>query len=69
MPGDKWPEIPAQRPGWAPCTKFAVCEDWVVLESFKEFPPRQKVASFTIDKIVEALIPGISPLQVPLTLP
>jgi hypothetical protein len=25
MPGDKWPEIPAQSPCWAPCTKLAVC--------------------------------------------
>jgi arylsulfatase len=27
------------------------------LESFKEFPPRQKAASFTIDQVVEALMP------------
>ena len=27
------------------------------LESFKEFPPRQKAASFTVDQIVEKLMP------------
>ena len=27
------------------------------LESFKEFPPRAKAASFTIDQIVEKLMP------------
>jgi len=26
-------------------------------ESFKEFPPRQKAASFTVDQIVEKLMP------------
>ena len=33
----------------------AIVGEW--LESFKEFPPRQKAASFTIDRIVEALMP------------
>jgi arylsulfatase len=33
----------------------AVVHEW--LESFKTFPPRQKSASFTIDQIVEALMP------------
>jgi arylsulfatase len=33
----------------------AIVHEW--LESFKEFPPRQKSASFTIDQIVEKLIP------------
>jgi arylsulfatase A-like enzyme len=33
----------------------AVVHEW--LESFKEFPPRQKAASFTIDQIVEKLMP------------
>jgi arylsulfatase len=33
----------------------AVVHDW--LESFKEFPPRQKSASFSVDQIVEALMP------------
>jgi arylsulfatase len=33
----------------------AIVHDW--LESFKEFPPRQKAASFSIDQIVEALMP------------
>jgi arylsulfatase len=33
----------------------AVVHEW--LESFKEFPPRQKSASFTIDQVVEKLIP------------
>jgi arylsulfatase len=33
----------------------AVVHEW--LESFKEFPPRQKSASFSIDQIVEALMP------------
>jgi arylsulfatase len=33
----------------------AIVHEW--LESFKEFPPRQKSASFTIDQIVEALMP------------
>jgi hypothetical protein len=33
----------------------AIVHDW--LESFKEFPPRQKAASFTIDQIVEAMMP------------
>jgi hypothetical protein len=28
-----------------------------LLESFKEFPPRQKSASFSIDKIAEPLMP------------
>ena len=27
------------------------------LESFKAFPPRQKAASFTVDQIVEKLMP------------
>ena len=27
------------------------------LESFKEFPPRAKAASFTIDQVVEKLMP------------
>ena len=27
------------------------------LESFKEFPPRQKAASFSIDQVVEKLMP------------
>jgi arylsulfatase len=27
------------------------------LESFKEFPPRAKAASFSIDQIVESLMP------------
>jgi arylsulfatase len=33
----------------------AVAHQW--LETFKEFPPRAKSASFTIDQIVEALMP------------
>ena len=33
----------------------AVVHEW--LESFKEFPPRQKSASFTVDQIVEKLMP------------
>jgi arylsulfatase len=33
----------------------AVVDDW--LESFKEFPPGQKPASFSIDQIVEKLMP------------
>ena len=33
----------------------AVVHQW--LESFKEFPPRQKAASFTVDQIVEKLMP------------
>ena len=33
----------------------AVVHEW--LESFKEFPPRQKSASFSVDQIVEALMP------------
>ena len=33
----------------------ALVHEW--LDSFKEFPPRQKSASFTIDQIVEALMP------------
>jgi arylsulfatase A-like enzyme len=33
----------------------AVIQEW--LESFKEFPPRQKAASFTVDQIVEKLLP------------
>ena len=36
----------------------AVVHQW--LESFKEFPPRQKAASFTVDQIVEKLMPGVS---------
>jgi arylsulfatase len=27
------------------------------LATFKEFPPRQKAASFTVDQIMEKLIP------------
>ena len=34
----------------------AIVHEW--LESFKEFPPRQKPASFTIDQILETLIPA-----------
>ena len=33
----------------------AIVHDW--LASFKEFPPRQKSASFSIDQIVESLMP------------
>jgi arylsulfatase len=33
----------------------AIVAEW--LESFKEFPPRQKSASFSVDQIVEALMP------------
>ncbi len=33
----------------------AIVNEW--LSSFKEFPPRQKSASFSIDQIVEALMP------------
>ena len=33
----------------------AVVHEW--LESFREFPPRQKAASFSIDQIVESLMP------------
>jgi arylsulfatase len=33
----------------------AVVHNW--LESFKEFPPRQKSASFSVDQVVEALMP------------
>jgi arylsulfatase len=29
------------------------------LESFKEFPPRQKAASFTIDQVMERLKPPV----------
>jgi arylsulfatase len=27
------------------------------LESFKEFPPRAKAASFSIDRVMEAMVP------------
>ena len=27
------------------------------LESFKEFPPRARAASFSVDQVVEALMP------------
>jgi arylsulfatase len=33
----------------------AIIQEW--LSSFKEFPPRQKSASFSVDQIVEALMP------------
>ena len=33
----------------------AIVGKW--LESFKEFPPRQKSASFTVDQIIEAMMP------------
>jgi arylsulfatase len=33
----------------------AIVQEW--LESFKEFPPRQKSASFTVDQIVDKLVP------------
>ena len=33
----------------------AIVHEW--LQSFKEFPPRAKAASFTVDQIVEALMP------------
>ncbi|HJT42087.1 MAG TPA: arylsulfatase [Rhizomicrobium sp.] len=33
----------------------AIIQEW--LSSFKEFPPRQKSASFSIDQIVEAMMP------------
>ena len=33
----------------------AIVAEW--LESFKEFPPRQKSASFSVDQVVEALMP------------
>ena len=33
----------------------AIVHEW--LESFREFPPRQKAASFTVDQIVEKLMP------------
>jgi arylsulfatase len=33
----------------------AIVHEW--LTSFKEFPPRQKAASFSVDQIVEKLMP------------
>ena len=30
------------------------------LETFKEFPPRQKAASFTVDQVMEKLTQGIT---------
>jgi arylsulfatase len=30
------------------------------METFKEFPPRQKAASFTIDQIMEKMAAGAS---------
>lgn len=33
-----------------------VVGEW--LSSFKDFPPRQKAASFSVDQIVEALMPN-----------
>jgi hypothetical protein len=33
----------------------AIVHEW--LESFKEFPPRQKPASFSVDQIVDKLMP------------
>ncbi len=33
----------------------SIVHDWLV--SFKEFPPRQKSASFSVDQVVEALMP------------
>lgn len=33
----------------------AIVGEW--LQSFKEFPPRQKAASFTVDQIIESLMP------------
>ena len=30
------------------------------LATFKEFPPRQKAASFTVDQVMEKLTEGIS---------
>ena len=48
---DKWVadrvfiQVPAQ----------AICAQW--LESFKEFPPRAKAASFTVDQVVESMMP------------
>jgi arylsulfatase len=48
---DKWSadhvflQVPAQ----------AIVAKW--LDSFKEFPPRAKAASFTIDQVVEAMMP------------
>jgi arylsulfatase len=33
----------------------AIVGEW--LESFKEFPPRQKSASFSVDQVVESLMP------------
>jgi len=29
------------------------------LATFKEFPPRQKAASFTVDRVMEKLLHGI----------
>jgi arylsulfatase len=40
---------------WVQITSQVVVGKW--LESFKEFPPRAKAASFTIDQVVEALMP------------
>jgi hypothetical protein len=42
---------PSTDPGGADC----VVTKW--LESFNEFPPRAKAASFTIDQVVEKLMP------------
>ncbi|HEY0460809.1 MAG TPA: arylsulfatase [Pyrinomonadaceae bacterium] len=40
---------------WVMYGAQAIIHEW--LESFKEFPPRQKAASFTIDQIVESMVP------------
>ncbi|HEY4078465.1 MAG TPA: arylsulfatase [Rhizomicrobium sp.] len=40
---------------WAMYGAQAIVHEW--LASFKEFPPRQKAASFSVDQIVEALTP------------
>jgi len=33
----------------------AIVAKWV--ESFKEFPPRAKAASFSVDQVVESMMP------------
>ena len=44
-----------RRPAFAMVPAEIIVAKW--LESFKEFPPRAKSASFSIDQVVERLLP------------
>ncbi|MBV8350124.1 MAG: hypothetical protein JOZ49_22230 [Mycolicibacterium sp.] len=59
--GSSWPQRITGFVYWSDDGEFlmypaqAIVAQW--LASFKDFPPRAKAASFTIDKVMEELMP------------